>query len=387
MKVKVKIVEDDESTFFYNARSLELKPRSKSISTPFRVLTNGDLNAKAKMPSEIALPSPISGIQKQLTQNDVNKILNENKYSEGLIGKLENELERMQLSQIGYPLIYPAQSAISKILVNDRIKNTFLRRLFSIQHQAKMPMLSVPWLDYTPEKAIAAYKTIINSTEEELIFFIPAKIPPTNMEKISKFLVNQVETERIQSIGILYEPVRKAIGSYDILWEYFKDQNVALLLSDITRYNPNLNNISPSHLNEFIIGDLFMPKVYAGGGSNKKELHVASKLRVFNKKTLTVNPIERYSEELWINDVLANINDQHIETKLRNYQEAENNSEKYNILNSIAKVHEFVSSSEEFKNSQEFIAKNEIPDYINEREILKESLKSTKGIQKKITNF
>jgi hypothetical protein len=106
------------------------------------------------------------------------------------------------------------------------------------------------------------------------------------MEKISKFLVNQVETERIQSIGILYEPVRKAIGSYDILWEYFKDQNVALLLSDITRYNPNLNNISPSHLNEFIIGDLFMPKVYAGGGSNKKELHVASKLRVFNKKPL-----------------------------------------------------------------------------------------------------
>jgi hypothetical protein len=391
MKVKLTSLDDDNINFFYSTRALEIKYTSKSIKTPFRALTNGDLNAKGNVPSDMPLYSPIAGIHKPLTANKTLQILTENEYPRKLIRSLENLSQQMQHSQVILPIIQPARKAIDDNLKSEKAKDKFLQNLFTIQKLAQLDNICIPWLDYPTKKISGKYQAILESSDDNFIFLIDPRLRPNELAKVSQFFREQIDTGRIHFLGILYQPVENVINSYNVLWEMFKEKDVALMMVDIGRYYQNFNDLSPSHLNEFILGDIFVPRVYSGGGSSdddkgkaKKKRHVTERLRIFDSNNLTVAPIANYGDDSWLNLVKNEMNEDRILHKLQHYNEAQEDSNKYQILNYISKVHEFLASTKEFKHSQEYIAKEESKAYIEEKATLDSALKSVKGQSKLI---
>ena len=391
MKVKITSLDDDTTNFFYSTRSLEILQTSKSIKTPFRALTNADLSAKRNVPLETSLYSPIACIHKPLNAKNSLQILTENEFPQKLIRSLENSSQQMQHSQIILPLIQPASTAIKGHLQSGRAKDKFLKNLITIQKLAHLDNICIPWLDYPTNKMPGKYQTILDGSDDNFTFLIDPSIKPSELAKIAQFFREQIDTGRIHILGILYQPVARVINSYNVLWDIFKEKDVALMMVDIDRYHQDFNNLSPSHLNEFILGDLFVPRVYPGGGfsdqnpgKERKKRQVDERLRIFNSSTLTVTPIANYSDDSWLDLVRTEMSEEGILNKLQHYKEAQEDAKKYNVLNSISKVHEFLSSTKEFEQSQKFIAKEESKAYIEEKVTLNSALKSVKGQSKLI---
>jgi len=387
MKVKVRSIDDRRSDLFYTARSVEIKPTSKTIKTPIRALTNGDLNAKAGAPLDISLDAPIAGIHIPLKNKDVQAIFSKRTAPSSIINRIEGFSQQMHHSSVILPLIQPYQTALNDILGREERKRTFFRLILQMQKEAGLSNFCVPWLGFSRDKTVEFYDEILKNSDNDFTFFIDAKSNPDDVFFISKFLKQHVETERIKFIGVLHQPVRNALRCYDILWETFKDSDVGIVLSDIERvdlHNPvSAAYVSSSHLNEFIVGDVFMSRVSAGGGGKPSKTPVSHRLKVFNSNELSVKPIEKYSDNEWIENITKTISDPLLERKLENYQEANEDSEKYNVLNYVTKVHEFIQSSEEFLKSQVFIAKEESSEYIGTKSALHTAISKTRN-QKKL---
>lgn len=390
MKIKVGPIDDRQSDLFYTARSIEIKPTSKTIKTPIRALTNGDLNAKAGAPLDIPLEAPISGIHIPLKNKEVEGIFSKSTSISGIINRIENFSQQMQHSSIILPLIQPYHTALNDVLRKEERKRKFFKLILQMQKEAGLSNFCVPWLGFTREKTIKFYQEILNNSDDDYIFFLDAKADSNDLLFISKFLKQHVETERVKFIGILHQPVRKAMICYDNLWDTFKESNVGIILSDIERMDPDspvsAAYVSCSHLNEFIVGDVFMSRVSGGGGGDPSKTPVSHRLKVFNSNELSVKPIEKYTDDEWIGNITQSIPDPFLERKLRNYQEADLDSDHYNVLNYVTKVHEFVQSSNEFSKSQEYIKKEESSVYIDEKSALRIALSKNRN-QKKLDGF
>ncbi len=390
MKVKVGPIDDRRSDLFYTARSVEIKPTSKTIKTPIRALTNGDLNAKAGAPLDIPLESPIAGIHIPLKNQDVQAIFSKRTSPSSIINRIESFSQQMQHSSMILPLIQPYHTAFEDTLGKEERKRTFFRLILQMQKEAGLSNFCVPWLGFSRDKTIQFYEEILRSSDSDFVFFLDARSDPDDIFAISQFLKQHIETERIKFIGVLHQPVRSALRCYDILWETFKDSDVGIVLSDIERvdlHNPvSVAYVSSSHLNEFIVGDVFMSRVSAGGGGEPSKTPISHRLKVFNSNELSVKPIEKYADTEWIGNITRTISDPFIERKLENYQDANGDSEKYNILNYVTKVHEFVQSSEEFLKSQGYIKKEESSVYIQEKSALSTALLKNRN-QKKLDGF
>ena len=268
MKVKVGPIDDRRSDLFYTARSVEIKPTSKSIKTPIRALTNGDLNAKAGAPLDIALEAPVAGIHIPLKNQDVQAIFSKRTAISNIINRVEGFSQQMHHSGLILPLIQPYHTAFNDTLEKEKSKRTFFRLILQMQKEAGLSNFCVPWLGFSRDKTIQFYEEILRSSDDDFVFFLDARSDPDDVFFISQFLKQHVETERIKFIGILHQPVRNAMRCYDILWETFKESDVGIVLSDIERvdlHNPvSAAYVSSSHLNEFIIGDVFMSRVSPG---------------------------------------------------------------------------------------------------------------------------
>jgi hypothetical protein len=390
MKVKVGPIDDRISDLFYSARSIDIKPTSKTIKTPIRALTNGDLNAKAGAPLDISLESPIAGIHIPLKNQEVQAIFSKPTAISSIINRVEGFSQQMQHSSLILPLIQPYHTSLEDTLKKDERKRKFFRLVYQMQKEAGLSNFCVPWLGFSKNKTIQFYDEILKGSDDDFIFFLDARSDPNDIFSISQFLKQHVETERIKFIGVLHQPVRNAMVCYDTLWETFKESNVGIVLSDIERvdlHNPVSGAYaSSSHLNEFIVGDIFMSRVSSGGGGEPSKTPVSHRLKVFNSDELSVKPIEKYSDSKWIGNITQTISDPLLENKLTNYQDANGDSEKYNILNYVTKVHEFVQSSAEFVRSQEYIKKEESSVYIHEKSALSTALSKNRN-QKKLNGY
>lgn len=391
MKVKVRSIDDRRSDLFYTARSVEIKPGSKTIKTPIRALTNGDLNAKAGAPIDLPLEAPIAGIHFKLKNKDVHGILTKNAASNSLINRIEDFSQQMQHSSVILPLIQPPESSFKDILAKEENRRVFFRLINKMQKIAGLTNICVPWLAFSKEKTVQFYQEILKNSDDNYVFFIDAKANPDDVDYISNFLKPHIETERIQFVGILHQHVRKALRSYDILWEKLKDCNVGIVLSDIDRVdldNPTTAAyVSSSHLNEFIVGDVFMSRVFGGGGGgDPSHTPINHRLKVFNSSELSVKPIEKYSDADWIQNISDTIPDPRLIRKLENYQEASDDQNKYNVLNYVTKVHEYIRSSDEFVKSQDYIRREESSEYIGAKSALSVALAKMRN-QKKLDSY
>lgn len=369
MKVRLKNIDTnaDNSQLFYRTRMLDVYPTSKSIETPSRILNNADLIAKSKTPSPISLNSPFAGIHLEINTEETGKLFTSNEYPASLISKIESLKQQMQHSNLIFPFIQPSQNAIKTQLVTGEQKLSALRRIIGIQNQAKLQILGIPWLNYSPLMFRTIVTDLLENSEQEYIFYIKADEDPRIIWEISDVILDHIETERLHFIGIIHAKIRNAMTSYDILWEKFRDVNAAIVVANIERMDIDNHNLSSSHLNQCILGDLFLPKVRRGGAGEKKSIDVINRLRIFNHNNLSVTPICNFEENAWIDIIREELPDSRVQFKLSHYREAESSISKYNTLNYISRIHEHLSSTKEFSNTRSFLKQSDIKSYISSK--------------------
>ncbi len=402
MKVKLlDTYEKDAPKYFYRTRHLRLENHGVTFETPLRALNNTDFNAKAMAPSTAILKSPVSGVFKNLNSGEVEDLLTTNAASTKMIASIEAFSHKMQYSDIVFASIQPPGTAIETILASDRAKEKFLRLVFRIQKEAGLKVISVPWLRLSTEKTLEEYRRIDRESYEEPMFFLDCEADPRQLKEISEYLATLVDTERIHLIGARYIPVRRALTSYDTLWEAFREKNVALVLSNAPRFEPDASNLSGVHMGQFVLGDILSTKVSRNRPKNKKEdqdnsdstdsqrtredkdlpldepdIHTI--LRFFDRGSLTVNPILGEPPERWTARVLGELDEPQARLALEHYEEAAEDDNKLRALNAFSRVHESVSSEKEFNVSRELIGKGEAEEYIGKKSVLGHELRSTR---------
>jgi hypothetical protein len=378
MRVKLKNIDDSDksSKFFYRARRVEITPTSKTIETPYRILNNSDLIAKAHTPSDIPLISPIAGMHLEINNIETAKLFTSNEYTNQLATRIEILNQQMQHSSIVFPFIQPSQTGITTNLLNDDLKIRGLRMILKIQGKAKLPLLGVPWLNYSPDLFRSICDDLLKNSDQDFIFYIKADEKPAIIESVSNILLEHIGTERLKFIGIIHS--RKALVSYDILWEKFRETNAAIVMSNVDRYDAHNGNLSSSHFDQCILGDLFIPKVRRGGGA-VETIDVLKRLRVFNHNDLTVNPIIEYGGNDWIDLISEELNDSRVRQKLNHFHEADNNQVKFSILSYISKVHECLSSTKEFVSTHPYLRDEDMKSYIESKEPLRFALQNMLG--------
>jgi len=387
MKLKIGNIEEDKKNLNFETRTLKIKGDEGIIKTPIRGMNNQELKSKEKVPTEVSMMSDFSVIFRNFTSNESYKILTDNNYVKNLIAFIESYKIRMQHSSFIFSFLQPYQKVFNDIHFN---KEKFLRISLNIQREAGLKYVGFPWLNAPSNEVIKlydAYQRELND-QQEPIFTIDAGTHPLELEKIIEYVKKLNETGRVNFLGILYKKTRSALPSYDMLWEKLKDSNLGIILLNVDRESFNMDNLSSSHVQEFILGDIMVTKInrFFAGDNPPEPKPIQSNLKFFNQEDLRLLTINKFKDNSWINKVSNCFSKKDdIEHVLKNYMEAENDDLKKLILNSISKTHEFLTSSDEFKNSQKFIDSNETSEYIKGKNILSKNLIQIKS--KKLTQF
>lgn len=383
MNIQLRAIDESgekKSELFYHARNLKIQITSKSFHTPIRALSNGELSAKAQIPTPISLNSNFSGIHKELFNNETKKMLSDNHFAESLIKNLENYQHRMQHGYFTFSLIQPSKNAVDTHLINDSLKISFLRRIIDIQSQSEMPVISIPWLYFKNTKQIIdIFNQIEKAIDNEIIFFIDIGADSSIIDEVGHYLLDLAKTGRIHFIGLLFKPRRKALISYDILWDLVKNENIALIVAGMERYDSNYLNLSTIHMNEFILGDIFLPIVKRAFPSTNSNENMIKKpgintIRLFDRETLTLPKFGEFDFESWKRQAIVDINDSKILNVFNNINEANEDERKLRNIGAISKIHECIASQKEITLSQEFIQNNETNEYISQKHILNDVL-------------
>jgi hypothetical protein len=320
---------------------------------------------------------------RKLDKKEILEFMKENKKFSNVLEYLEGYRLRMQHSDIIFSAIQPTKTALEVINHDESLVSQFVRMSIRAQQMAGFETITIPWVGVGVRKSIEIYNDIEKNLENELVFFVDVS-NPYGLEEIVNYFRELNEIGRINFVGVIYGSPRKNWPSYDILWRNLKDADIAVIVADTERYE-NLRHLSGLHLQEFIFGDIFAletKKVYKG---RKEEKDVGRLLKFFNRSNLQVLPIGDTGSDV-VEDVVKEFSDdEKIKTALENYEEAKRDDDKLSVLLSISKVHEFLTSRDEFDISREYIDKSETKDYIEEKETLNEFLKRIKGQKKLLT--
>ena len=388
MSIKVKLENIDESDrYLYRARNIKIKlGTSKTIETPLRAITNTEMNAKASIPAEIPIFANMGVVEIKLTKEKKRNIisfLKKNSSYNSVRDSAYYNLQRMTYFPLSLVLIQPSSSAIFELHKTNRV-DKFLRMTIDLQiRDLGLDIVTIPWLDLHPEEFIKIWNLYRDALPDNI------EVIPTlrllDSDPLEKYLsALDPYLDQIKFVIIPYKKIETNKASYDTLWTYLYDKDIAVILIDVKRdeASTTVPKASSFHYAEFILGDITSLEVPYGGGRSKKEDSknkkeqppIEAKLKFFDKEKLTVEPLSELIIEnpSWKDLILQTLNrEELVQEVLENYHKAQSDPKVLNVMKSISKVHEFIESQHEFKISQKYIKQADSIDYIKEKEALR----------------
>jgi len=383
--VKIKSI-DDSSKYLYPNRTIEIKTARQNIMTPTRASTDSEYRQKALVPTALPIENPVSITIEELTANKFDRLMNENGYFARIINRVELKSRLSQYSGLDLVLLKPTKSdkkdkdtkeprysPMTLLKQNPQLLERFLRVIIKMQLDAGFDQISVPFIEL-PFQEFSKLIIQINQTMEKVnrqpIFFVDMNYQ--DFKKAIDLIVNNLQSN---VVGLYFQSYKRAHLSYEILREYI-DKDVAFLTVQVERVG--LNEISTMHYLPFFGNDVYAvekPRGFAEKdemGKPKKIMYNPERVRLFDRNSLCVRHItaipsvvERLSDEYSRDYMISDI--------LHNYQEA-TTKDKYEVLNAFSKVSELRSSSMEFANFQRYIKQNSTKDYVEEKQVLKQTL-------------
>lgn len=379
ISVKLKNV-DESDRYIYRARSIKIRiSSSQSFETPVRAVTNTEMNAKASVPAEIPIDAEVGEVVVKLTspkvsnskrkERDVLNFITHNKVYDRVNKSIQYQLLSMRYFPLRIVLVQPTNTALN-YLHDAGLNQKFLRIVLDLQLRLGLDLITVPWLKLNPSEIKKIYLSFSNNfPNKELVFFLS----PEDNKLLTEYLKIIDEIEDIKFIGLLYKKIDTHKPAYDSLWEYTHDRDIAVLLSNVKRDGdiPFQQNLSVIHYAEFIVGDVISREVPIPAPSG--DTYDMLKTKFFEKLDLTLRNIVELSQNIgWVEKISKVLdNENSVIQALENYEEAKNDRDKLNVINSISKIHEFKESREEFITSRKYIEKNESMEYIQSKNTLK----------------
>jgi hypothetical protein len=377
MKIQVKLKNEDSSEkYLYRARTMEIKIGTETtLKTPFRAVTNSELNAKSKLPTEIPIDSNTGAATIKFTtgknRNIESFMENCTSYNQ-LRCSLIKQKYMMQHFPLSYFIFQPTKDALSYLIKKD-IRESFVIKTINLQMDLGMDIVSIPWVNMPPGKLVKIiqnYKS--RSPDKEFVPFIDLEdntYVAMNLDALSPL----IDTQELKFIGNIYRKVESHRPSYDSVWNKLYDKNVAILLSDVQRTSDSIMypTASASHHADFVLGDVFSSYVSHPIQPEETDRAIEEQIKFFDSDKLDVEKLSSFKKKPnWIEDIRNTIGDQKIENILQNYGEAQSDNEKREVLRAVSKVHELKESTKEFSLSQNYINQRDSIDYIKSKDSL-----------------
>lgn len=399
--IEVKLKNIDSKNAINPARCAEIKFRDGTIETPTRGSNQYEYNAKTRIPTDILIGSKVNLKLTSISYNMMVQLLKDNAPFTGMYNSQEKSNRLVQHTLLNLALFQPTTSLDPKrgikpsmtiIQESEENQKIFLDLVIQLQQGLHFPLITVPYLDLPFKDLKSMYKYRCNEIRNggaEPFIVLDLKHKHDDFEKILQYLVNDLQ---LRLIGLIFKRFKYAPLNYRTLRKYY-DKDVLFYTLQVGRYDLEFNALSSCHYMPFLTNDIFT--ISAPRGYNKKEsndknrissnkagsvnyenyLYNLSRLKLFDRHDLQLKmlPLHLENYERILNEVDKS-GDPKLTEILQNYTNESNDSEdlqeKYSIINSFTRVHEFKASTLEFEKFRKFVKENETRSYLRDHSLL-----------------
>lgn len=387
LKVKLKSV-DRSSRYLYPSRTLELTHQNVTIQTPSRAATLYEFREKAMVPTDIPINNPALLNVRRLSAKNLSLLMTNDGYRD-LFDKISRANILTQYSMFKSFLLQPTvtaqkgqKSAMAILKEGPKLLDNFLRLLIQLQNQAGLDIISIPYLNLPLadlQRIIKDLKKDIEKIGKTPLFYIDMKYE--HFSRLIPWLVNLIG---VDLIGLLYKSFASASNSYGVLSE-FVDRDVAFAMVDVKRVGTL--DFATMHSLPFLGNDLY--SVETPHPSHSKEPSSdprINKIKLFRKFELTITPIKSVNRTANLLEEIGKDQDAPLQEMISHVEEVNTDIKKYHALNGFSRVHELITSTNEFGNFRKYIKSDSSADYVKEKTLL-EKILSTTGQGGSLTRF
>lgn len=407
MHTKVKMISsipdvDPSLKLPYYCRGFEITANGESFLTPSRAGTVTEFNAKKTIPKLAAMNPKFSIIQASMNLQELKEFLTMDMSREKLVNRLKMHRRTMQNSAITMLYVQPTTSTrdlrdnegelvidedgkrvkirpATSILKEDPIKvEEYYYRLIELAHDTGVKTIGLPHLHYFDNDV---YYGILRRTAERALskkvdpLFVadPEPAHQNRFQSVVDSLVQLKNSELTNFIGVMYKNPARIRNAMRYLRKIGSEGMPYVVLN-----TPRTGDISLSglHTEEIIGGDIVSVE-QPHGKPRKKKGEVSSQGNVEVEEEYFSNPVAFFRDGLDVTKLSLLKTDEAVLRRfigLLNESGDEILAEEvqsaiYSKLtprtSSIFKLHEYMSSYNEFVTSQDYIIPNDLKDYVS----------------------
>lgn len=379
MKIdRVKVLEiDDSLKMLQPARTMEIRTDRGSTVTPNRCVTSYEFNRKAEVPASVPISNQVSVYGKRLTGRDVTDLLTTNTWLRGQIRRLEKANRVAAYSVLHVPAFEIARTCSTGPAPMDTLsaeKNLakFMRLLISMQDEAGCGVISVPHLDLplgSLKKTLSDAAEAIAKLGRQPLF--SADLGYGKFPQILDYLVDDLQSDMI---ALNHRKRRDFPQHYDGMGSLAR-KDVAFLMTGIDRMDAEHGDLSTMHYMPFFGNDLMAVETPPPAIAPSDKPKNPANLKALDRDELVLLPVtdDRVSEK----NILDRAWDQmpaDLRHDISHIDEIRRDPKKYSIINSMTRLQELITSTDEFSALTAHVRERSARDYVASKKNLGQRL-------------
>ncbi len=367
MRIRGVTVDGELSEF--GGRALVVRTDRGELRTPQRVLTSSEIQYKAKLPSEPPINNELSEMVSFFTEDQWEKFLRKNGSFASRLRTLEFYADKMGYS---HRRLFP------KIPGTAVIDNESVKYLLELQRMSPLDFIMMPSLP--PEerrfgKLASAFSEEVITEHREPMVYLDMGLEASLFKIRFNELLELAGTGLVNTIGLLYRPIKDASVNYLHLWRN-RESKVLLQMSDVPR---TFKGTSTMHLLQKWGIDAFSVRLNAfrggggGDGSKPRSEFAVSQVRRLDHRSLVFKYFDSWmqrGDDLGCGCPVCK--DLTVPAFVERYRD-ENEAYDGEVFNAATRLHEYYKSSDEFKAGRERIKEGELGKYFQQKEGLRDS--------------
>lgn len=368
VKLKNSDQNDDNSPYYYRGRELEIITDQGRFSTPSKIISKSEHNARNEIPISTALSLELAIDFKLFNTDQMTSFLKENGSITKNIRNTRqfNQMTRRSIFKIS--IFQPFKKVLNNLSLKQKMKFVELQADF-LQLKLGTNIITYPYLHL----GYSDYIDFINkyypkNDKISAIFTLDMSMPEDSFQEVLKHIV---EKPGPKIIAIIYQEWENYPLQHYAINSYFDNEDVAFIACQVTR-ELELTNVNKLHSVQFDAFDLIALK-QSNSFPPEPEIDL-SRVKFLSSSTLEVDNIANVIEDQK-RDLVGefkipanNVNDIHqLDNIVHDYSTDLTDPVKFNTLIYLAKMHEAVISPPEFDVSREFIHSGETDEYIKQK--------------------
>jgi hypothetical protein len=367
--VRIQGVTIDGELSEFGGRALIVRTDRGELRTPQRALTSSEIQYKAKLPSEPPIDNELSEMVSFFTEDQWEDFLKKN-------GSFASRLSRLEF--FGDKMGYTLRRVFPKLPKTAVIDKDSVKYLLELQRNSPLDFIMMPSLP--PEErrfselAVAFSEEVISEHREPMVYLdmgLEASLFKTRFDE----LLELARTGLVNTIGLLYRPVKDTSVNYLHLWRN-RESKVLLQMSDVPR---TFKGTSTMHLLQKWGIDAFSVRLnrFQGGGrgdgSKPRREFAVSQVKRLDHRPLVFKSFDswvRHGDDLGCGCPVCK--DLTVPAFVERYRD-ENEAYDGEVFNAATRLHEYFKSSDEFKAGRARIREGELAEYFQQKEGLRDS--------------